>query len=93
MSQELLWSKVTQGLVGANRVVGPLPGFKFAVELGDRERAGGDLISRRGEDVYASRLVRALLLGRLFSAEELSALRVGLGILRARRLSQTVIPL
>ncbi len=44
MSQELLGSKVTQGLVGAERVVRPLSGFKFAVEVGDRERAGGDLI-------------------------------------------------
>ena len=44
MSQELLGSEITQGLVGTEGVVGPFPGLELVIELGDRERAEGDLI-------------------------------------------------
>ena len=44
MGEELLGSSVAKGLVGADGVVGPLPVLEFLVELGDLERAGGDLI-------------------------------------------------
>ena len=44
MGEELLGSSVAEGLVGADGVVGPLPVLEFLVELGDLERAGGDLI-------------------------------------------------
>ena len=42
--EELLRSSVAEGLMGADGVVGPLPVLEFLVELGDLERAGGDLI-------------------------------------------------
>jgi len=44
LGEELLGSSVAEGLVGADGVVGPLPVEQFLVELGDLERAGGDLI-------------------------------------------------
>ena len=37
MSQELLMSEVGEALVGADGVVGILPGLEFAVERGDGE--------------------------------------------------------
>jgi hypothetical protein len=44
LSKELLRSSVAQGLVGADGVVGPLPLLPLLIELGDLERAGGDLL-------------------------------------------------
>ena len=44
MGEELLGSSVTEGLVGADGIVDPLSVLPFLVELGDLERAGGDLI-------------------------------------------------
>ena len=44
MGEELLRSSVAKGLMGAYGVVGPLPVLEFLVELGDLERAGGDLM-------------------------------------------------
>ena len=44
MSQELLRSEITQGLMGTDGVIGPFPGLEFVIELGDRERARGDFI-------------------------------------------------
>ena len=41
-------SEITQSLVGADGVVSSLPVEQFLVELGDRERAGGDLIKLLG---------------------------------------------
>lgn len=50
-------------------------------------------LSRCGKADDASQLVDDLLLGSLFTAEDLSTLRVGLEMLRARRLSRTLFPL
>jgi hypothetical protein len=44
LSQELLGSVITEGLVRADGVVGLFPGLELMVELGDRERARGDFI-------------------------------------------------
>ena len=44
MGEELLGNSVPEDLVGADGVVGPLPVLEYLVELGDLERAGGDLI-------------------------------------------------
>jgi len=40
LGEELVRGLVAKGLVGADAVVGPLPGEQFLVELGDLERAG-----------------------------------------------------
>lgn len=44
LSQKLLGSEIAESLVGADGVVSPFPGTQLLVELGDLERAGGDLI-------------------------------------------------
>ena len=48
MSQKLLGGEITQRLMGTDGVVGSFPGLEFAIQLGDRERAGGDLIELLG---------------------------------------------
>ena len=44
MSQEFLGGEIAQGLMRADGIVGSFPSFEFTVELGKRERAGGDLM-------------------------------------------------
>jgi hypothetical protein len=54
LSQELLGSEVAESLVGADGVVSSLPVEQFLVELGDRERAGGDLIELLGRSAVGA---------------------------------------
>src|SRR2546426_187982 len=44
LGEELQGSSVAEGLVEANGVIGSLPVEQFVVELGDLERAGGEII-------------------------------------------------
>ncbi len=48
MSEELLGREVAESLVRTNGVVGMFPGEEFAIEFGDGERKGGDLIEFLG---------------------------------------------
>ena len=44
MGEDLLGGSVAPGRVGTDGVIDPFPRLPFLVELGDRERAGDDLI-------------------------------------------------
>ncbi len=44
LGKELGWGEIAEGLVRAGGVVGALPSKELAVEGGDLETAGGDLI-------------------------------------------------
>jgi hypothetical protein len=44
LDEELLGSEVAESLVRTDSVVGSFPGLEFNIELGDRERAGGNFI-------------------------------------------------
>ena len=46
-------SSVAQGLVRSDGVIGPFPVLPLLVELGDGERAGGDLRTRHDSTLLA----------------------------------------